>query len=122
MSLKRRLASADFVPADSSSGLGAGLVLAQDFTARHVDDRVDVSLRHGGFADDLVLPHVCLPVMMPGHASVPGGRARRSPHRTPSPWGWTTTGSYCLRSGWRLVTGQPLSWGRNDVGQLNTRE
>src|SRR5262249_45367912 len=32
------------VPADSSSGLGQGLVLTQDFAARHVDDHVRFSL------------------------------------------------------------------------------
>ena len=29
-------------------------------------------------------------------------------HRTPSPWGWTATGSYRLSV--TNITGQPLSW------------
>jgi len=49
-----------FVLADSSSGLVQGLVLTQDFPARHVDDHVSISLLgvRTGLAEDLVFPNV----------------------------------------------------------------
>jgi len=46
------------IPADSSSSLGFGVVVTHNFTARRVDDRIGVSLRLSGVADDLILLHV----------------------------------------------------------------